>query len=153
VGGVVTRRWAEPGSLVSEAGPILSVAPTESFRLVVNVKSRDSGKLRPGIAAKVKVDASPERIVRGVVTQIHETANFTGDELSVEIELANPAGLLKFGMPATVFFLADEARDGIFVPSTALINGETRPGVYVKEGAIARQRYIIVDGSRVRVVD
>jgi membrane fusion protein (multidrug efflux system) len=78
--------------------------------------------------------------------------------------------------------LAGERRNGIFVPSTALINGDVRPGVYVNEGGIARQRYItpgernngeievvsglepgdavivngaerLVDGSRVRVVE
>ena len=182
VGGIVTRRWAEPGALVTEAAPILSVAPMETLRMIVNMKSRDAEKLRPGTVAKVKVDVPPERDFRGVVTQIHETANFTGDELSVEVEVANPAGALKFGMPASVFFLAGERRNGIFVPSTALINGDVRPGVYVNEGGIARQRYItpgernngeievvsglepgdavivngaerLVDGSRVRVVE
>jgi len=182
VGGIVTRRWAEPGALVTEAAPILSVAQVETLRMIVNLKSRDAEKLRPGTAAKVKVDVPPERDFRGLVTEIHETANFTGDELSVEIEIANPAGVLKFGMPASVSFLVGERRDGIFVPSKALIDGEARPSVYVNEGGIARQRNItpgkrnngeievvsgltpgdavivngaerLVDGSRVRVVE
>jgi RND family efflux transporter MFP subunit len=142
MGGVVTRRWSEPGAPVAESAPILSVASMEALRIVVHLKSKDTEKIRPGTAAKVNVDASPGREFRGIVTQVQDLANFTGDELSVEIEVANPGGALKFGTPASVAFFAGERRDGLFVPKAALIQDQGSPSVYVSEGGIARQRHV-----------
>jgi RND family efflux transporter MFP subunit len=148
VSGVVTRRWSEPGAPVAENAPILSVASGETLRILVNLKSKDTEKIRPGTAAKIIVDASPERDLRGFVTQVHDLANFAGDELSVEVEVANPGGTLKFGMPASIAFLGGERRDGLFVPKAALIQGQRGPSVYVSEGGIARLRHITPGGQR-----
>jgi HlyD family secretion protein len=178
IGGVVTRRWAEPGAPVAEAAPILSVAPAETLRIVLNLKSSDAEKIRPATAALVKVDVSPEKDFRGFVKHVQEIANFTGDELSVEIEVANPGGVLKYGMPASVSFITGERRH---VPRTALIQGQGSTCVFINQGGRARQRNItpgkqqngeievvsgletgdmvvvsgaerLIDGSRVRVV-
>lgn len=142
VAGVVTRRWSEPGAAVLEAAPILSIAPTDTLKIMIKLRSVDAEKMPPGMSIKVKVDALPGTDFRGKVTRVQELANFTGDESSVEIELANPGGALKFGMPASVSFSTGGRRDGIFVPKSALMEIHGKPYIYIYEGGKARQRNV-----------
>jgi RND family efflux transporter MFP subunit len=142
VAGIVTRRWVEPGAMVSEAVPILSIAQAETMKLWINLKSADAEGIKPGMAAQVKVDAFPQRNFRGKVTQVQEAANFSGDEWSVEIETPNPGGALKFGMPASVSLASGERRDGIFVPRTVLFELQGESCLYVMERGKARQRNV-----------
>lgn len=142
VAGIVTRRWVEPGAMVSEAVPILSIAQAETMKLWINLKSADAEGIKPGMAAQVKVDAFPQRNFRGKVTQVQEAANFSGDEWSVEIETPNPGGALRFGMPASVSLPSGERRDGIFIPRTALFEIRGESCLYVIEGGKARHRNV-----------
>jgi membrane fusion protein (multidrug efflux system) len=140
--GRVTRRWLEPGAVVAEGTPVLSVAPTDPLRVIVHLHSVTAENIRTGTAVTVSVDASPEREYRGFVKQINDVANFAGDQSALEVEVANPTGALKFGTPVTLSFLSGARHDGIFVPETAVIQSEGTPLVYVKEGAVVRRRNI-----------
>jgi RND family efflux transporter MFP subunit len=140
--GVITRRWSEPGDNVSDAEPVFSIAAADIVKIMVKLRTMDAVKILPRIPVKVNVDALPGRDFQGSVSQVEDTANFAGDELSVKIELANAGGALKFGMPATVSFSTGERRDGIFVPKSALIEIQGKPVVYINEGGRARRRNV-----------
>ena len=142
VAGIVTRRWLEPGAAVSEATPILSIAAADSVKIMVKLRTMDAEKIPPRMSVKVNLDTLSGRDFQGSVTQVEDTANFAGDESSVEIELANPGGALKFGTPVTVSFPTGERRDGIFVPKTALIENQGDPYIYINQGGIARRRNV-----------
>jgi RND family efflux transporter MFP subunit len=141
--GVVTRRWSEPGAAISESAPILSIAPTSPLMIMLRMKRQEAEKLAVGANAAIDVAENSAETFRGSVTQVHELANFDGDELSVDVEVANPRGVLKFGSSADVSFILVDRRDGIFVPQAALIHDHGVPGVYVCEGGIARWRHIV----------
>lgn len=141
--GVVTRRWSEPGAVVSEATPILSIAAADRVKIIVKLRTTDAEKIWPRMPINVKVDSLPERDFQGNVTKVEDAANFAGDESSVEIELANPGGALKFGMLATVAFSTGERRDGIFVPKSALVEIQGNPYIYIiTQGGNARRRNV-----------
>jgi len=106
------------------------------------LKSAAAEKISPGMPVQVRAEALPGRDFRGNVTDVHELANFAGDEWSVAIELANPGGALKFGTPASIFFATGERREGIFIPRSALIVGREKPCVYVYESGKVRQRQV-----------
>jgi RND family efflux transporter MFP subunit len=144
IGGVVTRRWLAPGTAVAEAAPIVSVAAVDALRLMIHLRRADADKVSPGAAVMIDAAVAPKKSFRGVVTQVNESGNFAGDELSVEIQVANPTGALKFGMPARVSFLTTDRRTGIFVPRSALIEDQSNSRVYVNDGGIARLRKIIL---------
>jgi membrane fusion protein, multidrug efflux system len=146
--GIVTRQWVEPGAAVSEGAPVLSMARADTLRILVNLKIKDAQTLHPGISAQVKVNAFPQRVFRGKVTQVQEVANFAGDELSVEVEIPNRDGALKFGMPAKLMFSIGEQRYGIFVPQAAVIEAYGNNYLYVFIGGKARRRYVVVGEER-----
>jgi RND family efflux transporter MFP subunit len=140
--GMVTRRWSEPGAIVGESAPILSIAPTSPLLIMLRMKRHEAEKLPPGAKATIGTTDTSAETFRGVVTQVHELANFDGDELSVDVEIANPAGVLKLGTTVKVLFTLADRRGGIFVPEAALIYDHGSPNVYVCEGGIARRRSI-----------
>ena len=144
VAGSVTRRWVEPGAQVAEGATLLSVSQGETLKLLAHMKSSDSEKIRPGTPTQVVVDALPGKIFIGKVTQVHELANFSGDESSVEIEMADADGSLKTGMQASASFPMGEQRDAIFLPKEALIQTQGREShLFVLEDGKARQRTVI----------
>jgi membrane fusion protein (multidrug efflux system) len=142
--GFVSRRWAEPGARVAEATPLLSISQMEKLKILTHVKSADAENMRPGTAVQVVADGLPDKTFRGKITLVQELANFSGDESSVEIEVANPNNTLKIGMAASVLLPTEEPRHGIFVPPGALVQTRGREGyVFVVENGKARQRPIV----------
>jgi RND family efflux transporter MFP subunit len=144
VTGLVSRRSVEPGAQVAEGAPLLSVSQGETLKLLAQMKSIDTEKIRPGTPTQVVVDTMPDKMFRGKVTQVHELANFSGDESSVEIEMGKPHSSLKTGMPASASFPVGEQRDGIFLPKGALIQTQGREGhLFILENGKARRRIVI----------
>lgn len=114
--GLVTARIADPGELASPGSPLLTVADLTQMTLLVYVPEPRIGEVHVGMGARVKVDSYPERVFPGVVNTISQRAEFTPKNVqtqeervetvvAVEIQLANPDGALKPGMPADAEFV------------------------------------------------
>lgn len=109
--GKVTLRNAEPGEVVTPGFPIVRIADLARVRVRVYVPGPQIGRLRTGQAAAVSVDALPGRTFSGMVTEIAEKPEYTPKNVQtreeraklvygVKIEVENPGGELKPGMPA-----------------------------------------------------
>lgn len=70
-GGVVTRKAVEPGAYVSVGQAMLAVVPEESW-VVANFKETQLTRMRPGQRAEVRVDAYPDKVLRGRVDSIQD---------------------------------------------------------------------------------
>ena len=111
VAGVVTLRAVEVGELVQGGSSIVRVSVLENVRLVIYVPETELGSIRLGDEARVTIDTYPDRTFRGRVIYISPTAEFTPKNVqtkeervklsfAVKIEVENPGGELKPGMPA-----------------------------------------------------
>ncbi|HLF14081.1 MAG TPA: efflux RND transporter periplasmic adaptor subunit, partial [Bacteroidota bacterium] len=111
VNGVVTLRAVEEGEMVQAGSAIVRVSVLENVRLVIYVREVELGKIRLGDEARVTIDAWPDKVFRGKVIFISPTAEFTPKNVqtkeervklsfAVKIEVENPGGELKPGMPA-----------------------------------------------------
>jgi len=109
--GRVTLRNAEPGEVVTPGFPILRIAQLERVWLKVYVAEPRIGLVKTGQRAAVSVDAFPGRTFPGVVTEIAQKPEFTPKNVqtreeraklvfAVKVEVENPGGELKPGMPA-----------------------------------------------------
>jgi RND family efflux transporter MFP subunit len=156
VAGFVSRRWVEPGAVVSESTPLLSISQMEKVKVLARVKSVDAADIRAGTPSQIVADALPEKNFRGKVTQIQEVANFSGDESSLEIEVANSSNALKIGMTVTLSMPLEEQREGIFVPLGAVV--QSAPGlnhIFVIEDGKARRKEAVFgkqQGGEIEVV-
>jgi multidrug resistance efflux pump len=109
--GRVTLRNAEPGEVVTPGFPIVRIADLARVRVRVYVPEPQIGRVKIGQSAAVSVDAFPGRTFPGAVTEISEKPEYTPKNVQtreeraklvfgVKVEVENPGGELKPGMPA-----------------------------------------------------
>jgi len=109
--GRVTLRNAEPGEVVTPGFPIVRIADLARVRVRVYVPEPQIGRVKTGQSAAVSIDAFPGRTFPGTVTEIAEKPEYTPKNVQtreeraklvfgVKVEVENPGGELKPGMPA-----------------------------------------------------
>lgn len=109
--GTVITKAAEAGELAFPGRPLAVLVDLSRPYLRVYLPERDIGKVKVGDEARVYVDSFPERPFEAVVSQVAKKAEFTPKDVhmpdervtlvyGVKLEIRNPQGLLKPGMPA-----------------------------------------------------
>ncbi|MFQ3630229.1 efflux RND transporter periplasmic adaptor subunit [Roseiflexus sp.] len=109
--GIILSRPIHEGEQATPGMPLMTIGSLDTVRLTVYISESDIGRVRLGQTAEVTVDSFPDRIFRGTVTFIAQSAEFTPrnvqtrDErattvFAVRIELPNADHALKPGMPA-----------------------------------------------------
>ena len=117
LGGVVTRVAAHTGEIAFPGQPLLAVADLSRLDLTLYVPLADLDRVHVGQAIEVTPDSDPARVFQGVVTAVHQEAEFTprnvqtrADRLNlvfgVRAQVENPDGWLKPGMPVEATFVA-----------------------------------------------
>lgn len=118
IAGTVLSRNVEVGDLVVAGSPVMTIGDLSSPYLRIFVAETDLGRVKLGQAAEVRVDAFPDRVIRGTVEEISNRAEFTPGNVQtkearvklvfgVKIVLPNPDGILKPGLPADAAILAN----------------------------------------------
>ena len=110
--GTVTLRGVEPGEFVGVGQRVLRLTYLERVKLTIYVNEVDVGRITLGQGASVTIDAFGEgKEFAGRVTYVSPTAEFTPKNVQtreersklvfgVKIEVENPDGYLKPGLPA-----------------------------------------------------
>jgi HlyD family secretion protein len=112
-GGAVTARLHEPGAVVAPGMPVIALIDTRAVTATFFLPDAELGRVAPGMPAELRVDAFPGQVFTGTVLRIAEEAEFTPrnvqtredrDRLvyAVEIEVPNPDGVLRAGMPGDI---------------------------------------------------
>ena len=138
--GVISQRYADPGAFVTPtttasatAGATSSsiVELSQGLEVLAKVPESDLGRLRPGMAASVRVDAFPDRRFAARIRQIAPRAVKTNNVTSFEVKLAlvDPAPELRIGMTADIDFQTGRLEARTLVPTVAVVTEEGRPGV------------------------
>jgi RND family efflux transporter MFP subunit len=121
------------------AGMNIAVIPDmTSLMLDVKVEEIDRGRIKTGADVRIKVDAVPELVIAGKLTQISPLA-----ELSLEgviarsfrayAALPNPDPRLRPGMNGGMDIVIERIPEAISVPSKALFTRSGKPVVYLSE--------------------
>lgn len=103
--GWVTRRYADPGTLVSPgptAQALLQIMRIDTVRVFVNVLERDVPQLRRGLPVSITVDAMPGRAFAGTVTRYAPALDPATRTLEAEIVIPNPEEHGAGGVPAGI---------------------------------------------------
>ena len=110
--GTVTLRGVEPGEFVGVGQRVLRLTYLDRVKLTIYVNEVDVGRITLGQGASVTIDAFGEgKEFAGRVTYVSPTAEFTPKNVQtreersklvfgVKIEVENPDGYLKPGLPA-----------------------------------------------------
>lgn len=140
--GVITQRYADPGSFVtptttasSTAGATSSsiVELAQGLEVVAKVAESDIGRIRLDQRAVLRVDAFPERRFAATVQRITPRAVKLNNVTSFDVVLrfVEPVPQLRIGMTADVDFQTGSVRADTLVPTVAIVTEQGRPGVLI----------------------
>ena len=138
--GVITERFAEPGSFVTpttaastNAGATSSslVELSEGLEVAAKVPESDIGRIRVGQDANVRVDSFPDQLFPARVRDIAPRALKTDNVISFEVELTliDPPPTLRIGMTADVNFQTGRTAASTLVPTVAIVTEKGQSGV------------------------
>jgi Cu(I)/Ag(I) efflux system membrane fusion protein len=119
--------------------PLFQIADLASVWVVADIFEQDLAQVRVGQTARVKIDAWPEKSFSARVAYVYPTVNAQTRSTSIRLELANPNGLLKPAMYASIELATEKDAAGgmnknVTVPTSAVIFGGTRNVVLVQLG-------------------
>lgn len=111
IAGTVVTKAAQSGEVLLAGRPLVVLVDLTRPYLRVYLPEKDIGKVKLGDAARVYVDSFPGQPFDAAVTEVAKKAEFTPKDVhmpdervtlvySVKLEIKNPQGLLKPGMPA-----------------------------------------------------
>lgn len=141
--GAVVVMNAVPGALVSagasdtsgkstgSSNDLIQIADLSQMRVTVQVNEADISKVQVGQKATVTFsalsDVTCEGVVQSIATVASDSTNGDGTgtaTYTVELLIAQPDPRIKPGMTASVEIVAQEVKDALTVPATALLEGE-----------------------------
>ncbi len=134
--GVITERWAHPGTLVGpSAGALLRLEQVGRLRLTVPVPEAYVATITKGTRVAFQVAAFPAETFEGVVARPARSLDTKTRSMQVELDVTNTSQLLAPGMFADVQWPVSRARPSLLVPRTAIVRTSERQFVVrIREG-------------------
>jgi len=136
IAGTVTQRLVGPGQFVQagSSNPVFAIGNLERLWLIGNVREEDAAQMRVGEAVDVTVPALPGRSFPARLSWVAPTIDSTTHRLSVRAEIANPGGLLKPAMFATMLVHTGGDRMSSAIPEAAVIREGDQSHVWLSAG-------------------
>lgn len=133
--GVVLEKAAVRGMRFMPGEPLYRIADLSQVWLIADVFEQDLGQVQLGHDAEAVVNALPGRVFSGTIGFIYPTLTAESRTGKVRIDLANPEGLLKPNLYATVNLHNEVVREpAVVVPESALLDTGRRQVVLVETG-------------------
>ncbi|MGA2587877.1 MAG: efflux RND transporter periplasmic adaptor subunit [Candidatus Aminicenantales bacterium] len=172
IDGIITSRRAEEGEMaiigtMNNPGTVLmTIADLSVMEVEVQVDETDVVGVELGQTANIRVDAFPNQVIKGKVTEIGSSAlpkvgatttTQESKDFKVVVTLENPSKLLKPGLSASADIITAEKKQVLAVPISALVIREKKADAATaapstSKGAGEEEGIYIVENSRVKFV-
>ena len=146
--GYITEKNVLPNMYVQPDTKLYTVADLSTVWVNAQVFQPDIGKIKPGDAAQITVDAYPGKTFSGRVDQILPQVDANTRTVRVRLVLSNPRLELKPGMYVNVVLKVPLGRQ-LVVPASAVLQSGTRQVVFVNRGDGNLEPREVVTGARV----
>ena len=139
IDGIVLGRSVEEGQTVASnfSTPTLFtiVKDMKDMRVIANVDEADIGQVHEGQRVSYTVDAFPDEVFEGTVTQVRNEATTESNVVTYEVVISapNPDLKLKPGLTANVTIYTLQQHDIVSVPTKALRFTPTKETIGPKE--------------------
>lgn len=137
--GTVVSVDAERGEVAPAGAPLVRVVTLDPMEVSVSLSDRDVVALKPGMPAKVVLDARSGSI-DGKLVRIAKAADLDTRAFEAVVEVPNPNHQLLPGMIATVSLGRSVSEGKIVISQDWLVTGIDKVGVYVNAKGVARWR-------------
>lgn len=148
VSGYITERNALPNAYVQPDTKVYTIADLSTVWVYANVFQDDVGRLRPGDAAKVTVDAYPGRTFVGRIDQVLPQVDMATRTAKVRLVFRNPGVVLKPGMYVNVSIAVSLGRQMV-VPASAVLQSGSRAIAFLDHGNGSLEPRVVETGPQV----
>ena len=170
IDGMITSKRVEEGEMaiigtMNNPGTVLmTIADLSVMEVEVQVDETDVVGVQLGQAANIRVDAFPNQIIKGKVTEIGSSAlqkttvatttTQESKDFKVVVTLDNPSKLLKPGLSASADIITGERKNVLAVPIAALVVRDKTPSAEeAKAGKKSEEEGLfIMENSRAKFV-
>ena len=130
--GTLLKRNVTIGTVVEPSNDLFIITDLSTLWTMAAISEEYLPQVRIGMPAGIHVQAYPDRVFRGRLTQLDTELDPTTRTVMGRVETPDPGGLLKPEMYATVELELKNSREAIFIPEVAVqeVNGERT--VFVK---------------------
>ena len=133
ISGVIVEQNVTTGAGVKtldNSPNLFTIANLDSVWVLCDVYENNLPFLRLGDYADVRLNAYPDKVFKGRISNIGPILDPTIRTAKVRLEMKNP-GIMRIGMFATATFYAQEKETYATVPATAILHLHDRDWVYV----------------------
>ena len=164
IDGIITSLRVEEGEVavigtMNNPGTVLmTIADLSEMEVEVEVDETDVVGVKLGQSAEVKVDALPNQVLKGTVTEIGSsaiakltTSQQESRDFQVTITLSDPPNTLKPGLSASADIITAEKKSVLAVPISALVIREiASDGPSKKEKVEEEEGVYVVESGRAK---
>ncbi|MBN1998273.1 efflux RND transporter periplasmic adaptor subunit [candidate division KSB1 bacterium] len=155
--GFIGERYVDEGALLSPNAPVVSVVGIDKVFVQTTIIERDYGRIHPGQACQVEVDAYSGQVFTGQVARIAPVLEEASRVAKMELEVDNKEHLLKPGMFARISIVLSQNDQALTVPSNAVVDKNGKSGVFILNPDEKAVRYVpvtvgIVSSDRTEII-
>ncbi|MCB0721435.1 MAG: efflux RND transporter periplasmic adaptor subunit [Ignavibacteriae bacterium] len=149
--GVVTKKYVNEGSWVTEGMTIADVVNLGSVWVVANVYENELGSVRVGQYVNISLSGYSDQTIRGRIDYINPFINPETRTAEVRITTSNPNMMMKPGMFVKVGIETNKTSRYIVVPRNSVLRTGKEDIIYIKKGDnVFAPRKVIIGGERDR---
>ena len=133
VSGVITDQEVTNAAFVqaySTPNPF-TISDLTTVWIVCDVYEADMANVRVGQPAEIKLNAYPDKVLKGKISNIGSILDPNIRTAKVRIEVANPGEMMRPGMFATATLFGKEKRTYTAVPASAIVHLHDRDWVFI----------------------
>ena len=147
VSGVITDQQVTDAASVQAFGPNpFTISDLSTVWVVCDVHENQLASVRLGDAAEIRLNAYPDQIFKGTITNIGAILDPNLRTAKVRMEVRNP-GIMRLGMFVTATFRGQKQVTRAVVPSTAILHLHDTDWVFAISPDKKFQRVEIVAGN------
>ena len=148
VGGVITDQQISIASGVQALTPPnpFTISDVSHVWILCDVYENDLAQVKMGQYADIRLNAFPNRVLRGRISNIGQILDPNLRTAKVRLEVENP-GLMRFGMFVTATFHGENKDRHATVPAAAVLHIHDRDWVYTPIGGGRFRRLEVLGGN------
>jgi cobalt-zinc-cadmium efflux system membrane fusion protein len=148
IAGVVASRSISPGGRVDAGAPLFSIVDPSVVWLTVNVPAANASRVGRSGGASFQVEGDARRFEARRTVSVGSVIDSLSRTVPVIYEVANADGAIKVGATARVAVRTGERADGVVIPTSAVLDEDGRPIVFVQpEGETFEKRAVVLAGT------
>ena len=129
INGQIVEKKINLGEMALPGQPMLKIEDNRNLRLEATLKEQDIRFVRPGQSVLVRIDALPDRQIKGRVAQVVPAADIRTHSFIVKIDIPADRSLIT-GMYGKALFSMG-TRNAILVPRSSIVEMGGLTGVYI----------------------